>query len=356
MGCSAPDIVPAVLPDHAVNWVAGEAFPMIQKSPGSEAQGVVLRNPTPEQIARLDFYEGGFAYDLETVQVQTEAGTQPAQVFFPQPGLWSPGDPWSLQDWIDEWSGVSMDAARSIMAQYGKISRAEAQNLLPYLRSRAWAQKLAEDTAPCTVRYNPAPEDVTLLPETRDGYDGFFRLRPLTLQHRQFAGGQGPVIKREAFVAYDAALVLPYDPVLDSVLLIEQLRYGPICRNDSAPWVLEPVAGLVDAGEDPEQTARREAEEEAGLTMGALLKINKVYPSPGYSSEFFHCYLGLCDLSGREAQLGGLDSEAEDIRSHVVSFDEAMALVETGEINAAPLAMMLYWLAARREDLRANQS
>ena len=79
----------------------------------------------------------------------------------------------------------------------------------------------------------------------------------------------------------------------------------------------------------------------------------RVYASPGYSSEFFHCFLGLCDLAGRGGELGGLDAENEDIRSHVIGFDRALALIDSGEINAGPLVMMILWLARHRAALRA---
>ncbi len=48
----------------------------------------------------------------------------------------------------------------------------------------------------------------------------------------------------------DAVTVLPYDPVRDRVLLIEQYRFGVHMRGDPRPWVLEPVAGRIDAGRD----------------------------------------------------------------------------------------------------------
>ena len=110
---------------------------------------------------------------------------------------------------------------------------------------------------------------------------------------------------------------------------------------------------VTKAGEDPADCVRREAEEEAGLTLGDLRPMVRAYASPGYSTEFFHCFLGLCDLSGYGTQIGGLDSENEDIRSHVVSFEQALALVDSGEINAGPLVMMILWLARHRDALRA---
>ena len=121
----------------------------------------------------------------------------------------------------------------------------------------------------------------------------------------------------------------------------------------SNPRVFEPTAGLVDAGEAAGEVARREGVEGAGLSLGPLEHIAKVYASPGYSTEFFHCYLGITDLSSFAASANGLASEHEDIRSHVLPFERVMQLVSTGEVNAGPLVMMLYWLASQRARLRS---
>lgn len=346
-------VIPARLPDHAVVWAAGEAFPMIVAAPGGSAEGLVVQDLTQEQVDRLDYYEGGFAYDLQERVVETAQGLRRAQVYVPQPGRWTAGAPWDLDDWIARWGAITLSAAEEVMARCASMPVAEVQRLLPFFRARGWARALAADPAPQTLRSTMTIADV----EERGlhaGYDGFFRLKAFDLRYRRFDGGWSDPVQRETFVAFDAALVLPYDPRSDHVLLIEQLRYGPIHRGDPAPWVLEPIAGLVDAGENPADCARREAEEEAGLALGDLMPMTRVYASPGYSTEFYHCYLGLCDLAGRRGGLGGLDSESEDIRSHVIPFPQAMALVDSGEVNAGPLVMMLLWLARAREDLRAS--
>ena len=63
--------------------------------------------------------------------------------------------------------------------------------------------------------------------------------------------------------------VLPYDPVADAVVLIEQFRL-PALAAGLDPVLVELPAGLCDDGETPETTARRETQEEMGLTVGAL--------------------------------------------------------------------------------------
>ena len=92
---------------------------------------------------------------------------------------------------------------------------------------------------------------------------GFFGLDLWRLQHRRFDGQMSPTLVREVFVMGDAVTVLPYDPVRDRVLLIEQMRMGPLGRGDPLPWQLEAIAGRIDPGESPEEAARREAVEEA---------------------------------------------------------------------------------------------
>ena len=60
----------------------------------------------------------------------------------------------------------------------------------------------------------------------------------------------------------------------------------------------------------------------------------------------------LADLPDSAAGLGGLASEAEDIRAHVIGFDAVLAMADSGEIDNAPLLMLVLWLERRRDALR----
>ncbi|WP_417724929.1 NUDIX domain-containing protein [Salipiger sp.] len=351
----AADLRPARLPGYAVYGTGGGALDpgTLCAVPEGGAAGLLILDPDPEDGARMAYFNGTDADGMVT-EVRCGGDLVSARVALHDD---APGDgapPWDQARWLEEWGPLALDTARNIMAQYGQTEPARMAGLRPYLAARAWARQLARTPAPAEVRMATTAEEGVEILRERPGHEGFFRLRAFDMRHRRFDGAQSPEIGREGFVAYDAALVLPYDPATDHVLLIEQLRYGPILRGDPRPWVLEPVAGLVDAGEDPETCVLREAVEEAGLTLREVKPMVRVYASPGYSSEFFHCYLGLADLSSYEAGVGGLDAEHEDIRSHLLSFDRAMALVDSGEINAGPLAMMLLWLARARAGLRAG--
>lgn len=343
--------LPARLPGHRIAWAEGERFPLIEAG-GAAAEGVLLTDLEPEDMDRLDFYETGFGYARQVETVETDRGPVEAQVYFPDPWLWQAGDDWDLADWERRWGALAVEAAGDVMAYRGKLPGDEVARRFSYISARAWDRIMARDrAAPQTLR-SAAGAGAPEVEDRPGGWDGFFRFRPIRGSYIRFDGNRSEPVEREVFVSYDAALVLPYDPVRDRVLLIEQFRYGVALRGDPCSRVLEPIAGMVEAGEDPADSARREASEEAGLTLTDLRPMTNVYASPGYSTDFFHCFLAICDLDFEGGHIGGHPEEDEDIRSHVLSFDAAMALVESGEVNVAPLAMMLLWLARVRGGLR----
>jgi ADP-ribose pyrophosphatase len=350
-GAARVRLTPARLPGHAARWVAGECFPMIRAEDGA-AEGVLAEGLLPEDIARLEFYEGGHLYGLRGVTVETAAGPARARVFFPAPGAWAAGGAFSLDDWVARWGAVTLGAAAEFMAGWGRFPASEMIRRFPRARARAWSRVLAERaSAPSGVRAGPGAGSVVLR-RRRRRHEGFFALDEVALSHPSFAGGRMDVV-REVFVSTDAALVLPYDPAGDRVVLIEQFRAGPWLRGDGTPWVLEPVAGLVDPGESPEETALREAVEEAGLHIRRLVPVPGGYASPGATTEHFHMFVGLCDIDPAMKGPGGLDAEGEDIRTHVMRLDDALGLIATGEVNVVPLQALLYWAALNRPALRA---
>lgn len=183
---------------------------------------------------------------------------------------------------------------------------------------------------------------------------GYFRMVRLTLRHRLLAGGWSAPFTREIFERGTAAAVLPYDPVRDEVVLIEQFRpgglYGP---EDASPWMVEIVAGIIEPGETPEAVARREAVEEAGLELGRIEAISTYQPSPGACDEWLHLYVGEVRAEHRGAT-GGLAEEHEDIRIFALPREAAVALLDGGRLNNATTIVALGWLARHGAALRAR--
>lgn len=344
---------PAVLAGHVVERQRDSDLPMILARPGAACAGDLWTGLSAAQLARLDAYELPFGYTRRTLTVTRDDGAQvEAEVYFPPEGLTSSGAPFDLSLWEARMGAATLAAAAEIDSHDPPLDAAALSRQWGMISHRASAKLRARaSTAPTTVRRRAGEGDREILSEA-PVTGGFFKFRQLQLRHRRFDGSWSETLPREVYQGVDAALVLPYDPKTDRVLLVEQFRTGPFAREDANPWTLEPVAGMVDAGETPEDCARREAMEEAGLALGALEPITQYYPSPGGSSEYFYCYLGLVSLPVAGPYHGGLAEEHEDLRLHVLSFDAALALVTSGEINVGPLVTMLFWLRAERSRLR----
>ncbi len=348
----AVDAVPATLPGFRVARAEGQSFPILNERSRKEAEGLLLRL-TDAQLARLDYYEAPYDYARCPVTVETGDGAVQAQVYAPQHGRWTPAGNWSLSIWQDRHGALMREAAVEIMEGFGTVAPADIAARMNVIRTRA-QQRLNARTAssPTILRQAHTRNDVELVDKRRK-YSHFFALDEIDVKARTFDGGYSETMERAVFVTADAVTVLPYDPVRDRVMLIEQFRAATYLRGDPNPWSLEAIAGRQDGGETLEEAAHREAMEEAGLTLKALHKVSSYYGSPGANTEYLTSYIGIADLPDGSDGVGGLDSEEEDIRSMLVSFDTLMGALDSGEAENGPLVISALWLARLRERLRA---
>lgn len=339
-----------VVPDAAI--AAGGCFPPLVPVAGAGAEGRLIAIADAQGFERLSWFAAAIGLAPVPRHVRTGARRRAALAFMAEGDAHPPAPEWRVEPWAARWGAIALAAAAEIMAARGARAASALTPRLPMILARAAARtNAAAAPAPADLRSATAADSVERI-ASRASHAGFFLTEVHDLRHPLLGGGMSPPLRRELFVASDAALVLPYDPARDRVLLVEQFRMGPFGRGDPLPFVLEPVAGRIDAGETPEATARREAMEEAGLRLRALEHITSHYCSPGCSTEFFHCFLGLADLPDTGPGHGGLATEHEDIRTHVLDFDAAMALLASGEINVGPLVLMLLWLQRERPRLR----
>ncbi len=192
-------------------------------------------------------------------------------------------------------------------------------------------------------------------------FRGCFKVDRYRLRHRLFEGGWSPPLVREVFERGHAVAVIPYDPVLDRLVLIEQFRIGPLAAAltspwfsaDLSPWLLEIVAGIIDEGESPEDVARRETREEAGCHVSELIPVCHVFASPGALTESVRIYCGRVDAS-EAGGIHGIDHEHEDIRVLTVAADEAFRWLDEGRfVNITALAA-LQWFRINHGSVRAS--
>lgn len=181
-------------------------------------------------------------------------------------------------------------------------------------------------------------------------YQGVFRLARYQIRYRLFNGGISDIVSREVFERRSAAALLPYDPVLDRVVLIEQIRPGAM-NSGQSPWLVEIVAGVLGDDEPPIEVAKREALEEANCDVMDICPITEYFVSPGGSNEYISVYCGRVDAS-QASGIFGLPEESEDIRAFTVSSDEAFELLKKGELKNAPTIIAIQWLELNRTWLR----
>ena len=196
----------------------------------------------------------------------------------------------------------------------------------------------------------PAHPDIEII-EAKKAFERFLRMDTFRFRHRLYSGGWSPVRLYDVLRRGAAVGVAAYDPALDSVVLVEQLRL-PALLAGASPWQIEIPAGLVDPGEQPEAVAAREMREETGLALlGGPIPIQRYLPSPGGSDESVFLFCARVDAS-LAGGVHGRPDEGEDIRTVVKTLGEIETLLDAGLIENGHTLVALYWLLRHREQLR----
>lgn len=159
-------------------------------------------------------------------------------------------------------------------------------------------------------RTKPDP-DVEVLNSKRL-IDSFLKIDQLTIRHRKYDGDMSPALDRMVISKPNSIGVLLHHVDRDSVLLVEQFRY-PAWEGANG-WLVEIVAGNMDADEDPVDTVRREVLEETGYRIQSCRPIGQGFSSPGISTEKVYLYFAEVDDSMLVDPGGGIEEEGEDIR------------------------------------------
>jgi ADP-ribose pyrophosphatase len=211
---------------------------------------------------------------------------------------------------------------------------------------------------PRTPHPIPSRPDVLVDSEQR-AWSGRFALDLIRFRHRRFDGTMSEPRTWELGRRGRAVALVPYDPVSDSVVLIEQFRL-PALAAGIDPVMVELPAGLIEDGEDPEPAMHRELHEEMRLEADRLERIGAFLLSAGSSDELLDLYVGRVSAPHADddgiAGHAGAEHEGEDIRIRVWPADKAIALALAGEMPNSVTTIGLLWLAAKRDFLRKQWS
>ncbi|SCA54977.1 ADP-ribose pyrophosphatase [Candidatus Terasakiella magnetica] len=192
-------------------------------------------------------------------------------------------------------------------------------------------------------------DDVEVIDKTTP-FKKYFQVDEYTLRHKKHEGGWSQPINREIFERGHASGMLPYDPVADVIILVEQFRPGSFAAGYN-PWLLEVPAGIIEEGQTPEDVAIRETHEETGCTAKRLELIADYLVSPGGSTESLHLYCVEVD-STEALEFAGLEHEGEHIRVLKVPVAEAFDMLENGYMHNSTGIIALQWLKMNHKDIR----
>ena len=163
-----------------------------------------------------------------------------------------------------------------------------------------------------------------------------FAGRVITVTHDKVLLENGNTSMREIVHHNGGACVLALEED-DTVYLVRQFRYA------YGRELLELPAGKLEKGEDPFEAARRELEEEVGVTAESFISLGTVLPTCGYCNEVIHLYAA----KGLEKTGQHLDPD-EFVTVLKMPLTELEEMIAAGRVNDAKTVIACYRLQLAR--------
>ncbi len=172
--------------------------------------------------------------------------------------------------------------------------------------------------------------------------DQWYTLKKVTYD-KTMHNGSVRTQSREAYDRGNGAAILLYDKERKTVILTRQFRLPSFLNGNPTGMLIEVCAGLLD-NDDPEACIKRETEEETGYKISHVEKVFEAYMSPGAVTEILYCFIAEYAKEMKTAEGGGLEEEGEDIEVLEFGYEDALRMVDTGEIRDAKTIMLIQHL------------
>ncbi|MBZ5670127.1 MAG: NUDIX hydrolase [Acidobacteriia bacterium] len=164
-----------------------------------------------------------------------------------------------------------------------------------------------------------------------------FRGRVIQLKVEQVVEPGGIQTTREVVCHRGSVVVIPHLPG-GRVILVRQYRHAV----EENLWEL--VAGGIEPGETPRESARRELQEETGYRARTLKPLLEFYPSPGILSEKMHL------VEARDLTLSKAQPDADErIELGLFTVHELINMARSNEIRDAKTLVGILWLFADKK-------
>ncbi|CAM4234984.1 GDP-mannose pyrophosphatase NudK [Cytophagaceae bacterium 50C-KIRBA] len=172
--------------------------------------------------------------------------------------------------------------------------------------------------------------------------DNWYVLRKITYEFTN-ADGTVQVHQREAYDRGNGATILLYNREEGTVILTRQFRLPTYVNGNPDGMMIEACAGLLDQ-DNPEDCIRRETEEETGYKITEIQKAFEAYMSPGSVTEILYFFIAAYSNSMKVSDGGGVEHEQENIEVLEIPIQQAMQMIESGEIKDAKTIMLLQYI------------
>ncbi len=184
-------------------------------------------------------------------------------------------------------------------------------------------------------------EDVKIL-KTEVLSDNWYILRKITYEYVK-KDGTRLTQTREVYDRGNGATILLYNQGQKTVILTRQFRLPTFVNGNDSGMLIETCAGLLDQ-DNPEDCIRRETEEETGYQVSEVRKVFEVYMSPGAVTEIIHFFIAEYAKEMKVNEGGGAEHEEENIEVLEINIEQAMQMIETGEIKDGKTIMLLQYV------------
>lgn len=172
--------------------------------------------------------------------------------------------------------------------------------------------------------------------------DNWYVLKKITFGYTK-KDGTKITQSREAYDRGNGATILLYNKTQKSVILTKQFRLPTYINGNETGMLIECCAGLLDK-DNAEDCIKRETEEETGYKITEVKKVFEAYMSPGSVTEILYFFIAAYTKEMKVTDGGGVEHEEENIEVLELNIDEAMKMIETGEIRDAKTIMLLQYI------------
>ena len=191
------------------------------------------------------------------------------------------------------------------------------------------------------------PLSITITERTKP-YQGFRQVEVIDYREDE----SGISARRELMTGTRAVTVVAHDPNLDVLLMVRQFRLGAHIGTGFGKTA-EFVAGMIDPGEAPEDSVRRELLEETGVAATVVLPMCRFLTTPGLSDETIDLYYAQVDASDLPEE-AGVAHETEQTFPFTVPLSEALTALDENHIYNGIVMVGLLRFAREKDALIAR--